>query len=124
MPKTELAVDEQGESSFRTFKTKEIYNLIDRLQSNDWSSVYEANDVEFAMELFLCRMGALLDKHFPLRKRPRNSTPKCPWMSRGLINATHMEASLFKAACKSKTQDDHLKHKHYKNVLASSVCAA
>ena len=29
-------------------------------------------------------MGNLLDKHFHLRKRPKNSTPKCPWMSRGL----------------------------------------
>ena len=42
-------------------------------------------------------------------------------MSRGLINATHMKASLFKAACKSRTQEDLLKYKHYKNVLTSSV---
>ena len=32
-----------------------------------------------------------------------------------------MKASLFMAACKSKTQEDLLKHKHYKNVLTSSV---
>ena len=124
VPQTEIVVDEQGEFSFRTSTDKEISNLIHSLQSNDWSSVLEANDVDCATSLFLCRMGALLDKHFPLRKRPRNSIPKCPWMSRGLINATHMKASLFKAACKSKTQDDLLKYKLYKNVLTSSVRAA
>ena len=32
-----------------------------------------------------------------------------------------MKASLFKGACKSKTQDDLLKYKHYKNMLTSSV---
>jgi len=69
-------------------------------------------------------MGTLLDKHFPLGQRPRNSALKCSWMSRGLINATHVKASLFKAAYKSKRQDDLLKYKHYKNVLTSAVHAA
>ena len=85
------------------------------------SSVLEAHDADCTTRLFLCRMGTLLDKHFLLRKRLRNFTPKCPWMSGGLINATHMKASLSKAACKSKTQEDLLKYKHYKNVLTSSV---
>ena len=76
--------------------------------------VFEFNDVECGTSLFLCRMGTLLDKHFPLRKRPKNSTPKCPWMPRGLIKVTHIKASLFKALCKSKTQDELLKHKRYK----------
>ena len=78
MPKTEITVDEKGESSFRTFTDKEISNLIHSLQSNDWSSVLEANDADCATRLFLRRMGTLLDKHFLLRKRPRNFTPKCP----------------------------------------------
>ena len=69
-------------------------------------------------------MRTPLDKHFPLRKRPRISAPRYPWMSRGPIKATHMKASLFKVACKSKIQDDLLKYKHYKNVLTSSVRAA
>ena len=69
-------------------------------------------------------MGTLLDKHFHLRKGPRNSTPKCTWMSSGLINATHMNPSFFKTACKSKTQDDILKIKHNRNMLTPSVRAA
>ena len=65
VPKTELTVDEKGESSFRTFTDREISNLIHSLQSNDWSSVLEANDADCATRLFLCPMGTLLDKHFP-----------------------------------------------------------
>ena len=78
VPKTEITVDEKGKPSFRTFTDKEISNLIHGLQSNDWSSVLEANDADCATRLFLCRMGTLLDKHFPLRNKPRNFTPKCP----------------------------------------------
>ena len=100
---------------------KEYSNLINGLQSNDCSSVIEANDVECATRLFLCRKGTLLDKHLSLRKRPRNSSLISPWMSRGLTDATNMKASLFKSACKSKTQEDLTKYKHYKNVLTSSI---
>jgi len=71
---------------------KWISNLMHSLQSNDWSYVLETNNVECATSSFLRRMGDLLDKHFPLRKRQRNSTPECPWMSKGLINNTHMKA--------------------------------
>ena len=35
VPKTEIAVDEQGESSFRIFTDTEISNLIHSLQRND-----------------------------------------------------------------------------------------
>ena len=66
VPKTEITVHENGESSFRTFTDKEISNLIHGLQSNDWSSVLEADDADCATRLFLCRMGTLSDKYlFP-----------------------------------------------------------
>jgi len=73
--------------------------------SNDWSSVFEANDIECAISLILCCIETLLDKHFHLGSRLRNFIPKGQWISRGVITTTHMEASLFKFACKSKTQD-------------------
>ena len=47
VPKKEITVNEKGESSFRTFTDKEISNLIHSLQSNDWSSVLEANDTDW-----------------------------------------------------------------------------
>ena len=50
MPENGIAVNKQDESSFRTFTDKTISNLIHSLQSNDWSSVLEANDAECAMK--------------------------------------------------------------------------
>ena len=61
MPKTDITVDEKGESSFRSFTDKEISNLTHSLQSNDWSSVLKTNDVECATRLFLCRMETFLN---------------------------------------------------------------
>ena len=115
---------------------KRIEKHIEERLEKSWKKVLKINVVENVLKcletswrclkknlkyIFETRLDErpiyLLDKHFLLRKRPRNSTPECPWLSRGLINASHTQASLFKAACKTKTQDDLLKHKHYKTVL-------
>jgi len=113
-------------------KKTRLFNKIniDRFKSNiagiNWETLNEFEDVDSMYNYFLENFLVLHDLHFPLQtqKYNKNLYPREPWFTRALLVSRCEKKWLDKMAASSRTPENLLKYKTYRNVYNRLLRAA
>ena len=106
----------------RKITGKTVDNLKDYLNKENWTPVYQSDDVNKAYNEFTNILLKCLDKCCPEIKIEVNQSPKNkskPWFTKTLKNACKKKNALYKKFLKSKNSIDETKYKTYKNKLTT-----
>jgi len=84
------------------------------LESADWSSVYEEQEVNIAYEKFHSIVTKAFNASFPFKKVSKKRMKDKPWITSALRISSQVKNKLFKKWLKTKSQSDEFKYKEYR----------
>ena len=90
------------------------------LDSADWSSVYNINDVNLSFNNFMHILNNQLDIHIPKMKEKRTNyktSPRLPWISKSLLRSINRKNNLYYKFKMKGTEQAKIKYTRYKNML-------
>ena len=94
------------------------------LDREDWSSVYNTDDVNNSFDSFLTLINKHLDEHIPKQKDKRinyKTSPKLPWISKSLLRSVNRKNRLYYRFKMKKTEESKKKYTLYKNILTRTI---
>ncbi len=81
----------------------------------DWSSVYNANDVNMALKYFNIIVKSIFDRHAPhIVKKVRSSKP-CPWINSDIRKLIVRRDRIRRKSCKINKEGDWNLYKKLRN---------
>lgn len=103
----------------RQFKPNNIKGLTNALSLVDWNFVISTLDPDEAYNKFNDKLTKLLDIHCPLKTKctSKRSTPKKPWITKGLIKSIKTKDKLYRMYISKPTPGNKLKYTKYRNYL-------
>lgn len=110
-------------ASQKHLQTEQTTNaLFSALLEQDWSLVYNENNVDRAYNNFLKIFMMLYNRFCPIiNVINENRYKNCPWLTKGLKNACKKKNNLYVKFIKLRTKDSELKYKMYKNKLTTII---
>ncbi len=116
----------QPVSFSRNFSANNLNNFKRLLSQQDWSHVYETNDVDPSYDNFWAIYNRLYNDSFPLTrvKFNKNIHKKNNFMTLGLLNSRKTKLNLHKASIESPTVLNIQLYKNYRNIFQKTLRAA
>ena len=109
----------------RKFTPENIALLQEKLDSVDWSDVYNANEnIDRSFNIFSDILSKNLDSCIPLRKYRSNDykrIPKQPWVSKSILNSINRKNRLYVNYVKNRNENTRQKYTSYKNILTNTL---
>ena len=88
------------------------------LENKNWDEIYENNDTNESFDTFLNYFTKSYNEHCPIKKvKISNKKKYKPWFTNGLQNACKKKNNLYARFLKTKSKEDEIKYKNYKNKL-------
>ena len=109
----------------RKFTPENITLLQEKLESTDWSDVYNENEnIDQAYNVFFDILNNCLNTCIPLRKCRKQDykrIPKQPWVSKTILRSINRKNSLYLNYIKNRTDNSRTKYISYKNILTNTL---
>ena len=96
------------------------------LDKLDWSSVYNTEDVDLALDNFTNIFKKHLDDHIPKKNDKRvnyKTSPRLPWISKSLLRSINRKNRLYYKYKMKKSENSKMKYTSYKNTLTKALRA-
>ena len=103
---------------------KNLSNLSASLNSANWSSVYNSNEINESFDNFLNVFNEHLDVHIPKQKDNRVNykiSPRLPWISKSLLRSINRKNRLYYNYKSKKSEGSKAKYTLYKNILTTTL---
>ena len=85
----------------------------------NWEQVTQCEDVYDTYDKFITVIKELYNKTCPVKKVKGKKQLRQPWLSNALINACKKQKALYKRFLRSRTTENEMRYKAYKNKLTS-----
>ena len=111
----------------RKFTPENIALLQEKLDSVEWSDVYNTNEnIDRSFNIFsdILSTKFYLDYCIPLRKYRSNDytrIPKQPWVSKSILNSINRKNRLYVNYVKNRNENTRQKYTSYKNILTNTL---
>uniref|UniRef100_A0ABM0MXH9 RNA-directed DNA polymerase from mobile element jockey-like n=1 Tax=Saccoglossus kowalevskii TaxID=10224 RepID=A0ABM0MXH9_SACKO len=115
---------ETGKISFRDYSKLDIIKFKNELESQNWSDVYNSNDVDNVYDAFSGTFLNICNKHAPLITKQIGSRtiPKNPWLTIELKRAINKKHKLFSKMVRCNYNADSVaKYKRYRNYVTNAL---
>lgn len=102
----------------RIINSKNIDDFKSKLQNIEWDNLYKKDNVEEIGNFFLDTIYENFNLSFPLRKQNCKKYDNSPsYFTKGIKESIKQEKKLYNKKIQSPTEENKLKHKHYKSLL-------
>ena len=107
------------EISRRDYSQFNQSNLINDVESVDWSFNSSSSDVNVMFDTFYSRLSNIIDRHIPIKKLSAKKIKQLskPWITSGIRRSIRIKNKLYKRFIKTQSAYYHTKFKLYKNKL-------
>ena len=107
------------EISRRDYSQFNQSNLINDVESVDWSFNSSSNDVNVMFDTFYSRLSNIIDRHIPIKKLSAKEIKQLskPWITSGIRRSIRIKNKLYKRFIKTQSAYYHTKFKLYRNKL-------
>ena len=88
-------------------------NLINDVESVDWSFNSSSNDVNVMFDTFYSRLSNIIDRHIPIKKISAKEIKQLskPWITSGIRRSIRIKNKLYKRFIKTQSAYYHTKFK-------------
>ena len=109
---------------YRHISTKNLNRLTVSLNNEEWTSVFNTNNVDESFENFMNIFTKHFDKCIPLcsNKKPKyKKNPRLPWISNSLLRSINKKNNLYYKYKANPSARNRNKYTRYKNILTKLI---
>ena len=109
---------------YRHISTKNLNRLTVSLNNEEWTSVFNTNNVDESFENFMNIFTKHFDKCIPLcsNKKPKyKKNPRLPWISNSLLRSINRKNNLYYKYKANPSARNRNKYTRYKNILTKLI---
>ena len=114
----------QNHVNLRDLSQNNINKLKERLNSLNWSEVYDTENVNVSYKAFIDTILLHYNTIIPLQNPSRSNyrkIPRSPWINKSLLKCVNRKNTLFHKYKHKPTPESKLKYTRYRNVLTNSL---
>lgn len=110
--------------NFRSYNEASKQAFADRIQSENWNSVYASQDAQNAYSSFAATVSDAYLNCFPLQQKQRTKSTQNPWLTRGLKRSIKKKNKLYAILKQRPNAYNAIIYRRYKNILKRLIIVA
>ena len=127
IPNDKTKLHKYDRSGIRDLSQNNINKLKEKLNSLNWSEVFDAENVDLSYRAFIDTLLLHYNTTIPLQKPTRSNyrkIPRSPWINKTLLKCINRKNTLFHKYKHNPTPGNKLKYARYRNILTNSLRTA